>query len=315
MSNETRRSLEKDGYRALLFTPASPGGPTLLQSRRGTLIQRRFLDLIAAAKQLPHGLVLDGEVVVWSGSELSFEALQRRASSGGRTIQQLAAAMPAHFIAFDVLQKDGQELLSERYEERRAVLENLFAVHGLTPPWTLCPMRRDPALAQEWLQSWTEVQGVEGIVIKGLGQRYLSGARGWFKVCRRQTTEAVIGGVTGTLRLPQLLVLGRYDPDVRLRAVGRTTPLKPDAARQLADHLTEAGPGHPWTGVRFTATWGSREPLDPTLVAPDQVAEISADTAIERGAWRHPLRFVRLRLDVTATDVPPFGEGSQPSSG
>lgn len=183
------------------------------------------------------------------------------------------------------------------------------------PPWTLCPMTTDPVVAQEWLASWTEVQGVEGLVIKGLGQIYRPGARGWFKVRRRQTTEALIGGVTGTLARPQLLVLGRIDADVRLRAVGRTTPLKPDAARQVAQHLTPAGPGHPWTGVRFTAAWGSRDALDLILVEPDQVAEISADTAVDRGVWRHPLRFVRLRMDVTAADVPLFGEGAAPAAG
>ncbi|MBT2401586.1 hypothetical protein [Streptomyces sp. ISL-100] len=46
--------------------------------------------------------------------------------------------MPAHFIAFDVLQIDGQELLAEPYARRRVVLEGLFTEHGLTPPWTLC---------------------------------------------------------------------------------------------------------------------------------------------------------------------------------
>ncbi|WP_244905443.1 ATP-dependent DNA ligase [Streptomyces agglomeratus] len=304
-----------DGYRCLLFTPAQPGGAVLLQSRRGSLIQRHFPDLVTAARQLPHGWVLDGELVVWSGDRLSFEALQRRASSGGQTVAQLAAAMPAHFITFDVLQADGQELMTEPYERRRTVLEDLFTERGLTPPWTLCPMTRDPAVAQEWLESWTQVQGVEGLVIKGLGQRYLPGARGWFKVRRRETTEAIIGGVTGTLSRPQLLVLGRYDGDGRLRAVGRTTPLHMEAAGQVADHLTEAGPSHPWTGLRFTAMWGSRDTLDPILVVPELVAEISADTAVDGGAWRHPLRFVRLRLDVTVADVPPFGEGAAPAAG
>ncbi|GGX44718.1 hypothetical protein [Streptomyces chryseus] len=74
-----------------------------------------------------------------------------------------------------------------------------------------------------------------------------------------------------------MLVLGRYDVDGRLRAVGRITPLE-DAAAQLTDHLHPAGPEHLWTGVRFTATWGSREPLDPILVVPELVAEVSADT-------------------------------------
>ncbi|MFJ8856312.1 ATP-dependent DNA ligase [Streptomyces sp. NPDC102437] len=315
MSHETPRSLENDGFRALLFTPAGPGGPVLLQSRRGSLIQRHFPDLVSAAGQLPRGLVLDGELVVWSGDRLSFEALQRRAVSGERTAAQLAVAAPAHYIAFDVLQAGGRELLREPYEHRRTVLEGLFTEHGLTPPWTLCPMTTDPAVAQEWLASWTEVQGVEGLVIKGLGQIYRPGARGWFKVRRRQTTEALIGGVTGTLARPQVLVLGRSDADGRLRAVGRTTPLKPDAARQVARHLSPAGPGHPWTGVGFSAAWGSRDSLDPILVEPGQVAEISADTAIDRGAWRHPLRFVRLRTDVTAADVPLFGEGAAPAAG
>ncbi|MFB7468238.1 hypothetical protein ACFCZ1_32970 [Streptomyces sp. NPDC056224] len=76
-----------DGHRAILFTPASPGRRLLLQTRHGTLIQDRFPDLTAAAGQLPDGLVLDGELVVWdtAAARLSFEALQRRAAARGRT--------------------------------------------------------------------------------------------------------------------------------------------------------------------------------------------------------------------------------------
>ncbi|MGW0394890.1 hypothetical protein ACWDYJ_29245 [Streptomyces sp. NPDC003042] len=68
-------------------------------------------------------------------------------------------------------------------------------------------------------------------------------------------------------------------------------------------------------GVSLSSAWGSRELLDVSLVSQELVAEVSADTAIDRGAWRHPLRFVRLRLDVTVGDMPRFGEGVQPSSG
>ncbi|MFF9870205.1 ATP-dependent DNA ligase [Streptomyces sp. NPDC013953] len=305
-----------DGYRCLMFTPAHPGGPVLLQSRRGSLIERHFPDLVRAANDLPPGLVLDGELVVWHRERFSFETLQRRAAAGGRSVEQLAAAFPAHYIAFDCLQAGGEELLAEPYARRRAVLEELFTGHGLTAPWTLCPMTTDPALAQEWLTSWTDVPGVEGLVIKGLAQRYLPGARGWFKVRRRNTTEAVIGGITGSLRRPQLLILGRYDDDGRLRPVGRTVPLRPDAARQVADHLRPASPDHPWTGARFSSAWGSREALDVTPVVPDLVAEVDADTSIDRGgAWRHPLRFARLRLDTAAADVPRFGQGTTPAAG
>ncbi|MBT2526989.1 hypothetical protein J7E91_16550 [Streptomyces sp. ISL-99] len=127
-----------DGYRALLFTPPRPGAPVLLQSRRGSLIQRHFPDLTAAAAQLPYGLVLDGELVVWHEGRFSFEALQRRAASGGRTVEQLAAAYPAHYIAFDVLQA-GEELLNERYEHRRAILEARDCkTFGVTPDHGRC---------------------------------------------------------------------------------------------------------------------------------------------------------------------------------
>ncbi|MFD6465630.1 hypothetical protein [Streptomyces goshikiensis] len=57
--------------------------------------------------------------------------------------------------------------------------------------------------------------------------------------------------------------------------------------------------------MRFAAAWGSRDILDAILVRPDLVAEIRADRAIDRGGvFRHPLRFSRLRLDVTVKDVP-----------
>ncbi|MEU9087994.1 hypothetical protein [Streptomyces sp. NPDC048357] len=50
----------------------------------------------------------------------------------------------------------------------------------------------------------------------------------------------------------------------------------------------------------ISATWGSRDVLDTTLVNPTLVAEISADRAIDHGGTlRHPLPFQRLRLDVS----------------
>ncbi|MFJ4776387.1 hypothetical protein [Streptomyces sp. NPDC088762] len=119
-------------------------------------------------------------------------------------------------------------------------------------------MTTDPAKAREWLELWTDVSGVEGILCKPLTSRYMPGSRGgWTKVRRRDTIEAIIGAITGTLTRPQLLVLGRHDTGGRLRAVGLTVPLRPEAARLVAEHLAAADPGHPWEGVTFTATWGS----------------------------------------------------------
>ncbi|MFZ4266603.1 ATP-dependent DNA ligase [Streptomyces arboris] len=301
--------LKWDGYRALVFTSPRPGGPFLLQTRRGALVQERFPDLVAAAVQLPADLVLDGELLVLnSAGTMDFGALQRRAASGApRTVRTLAQSLPAYFVAFDVLQVDGQQLIDEPWEHRRAVLERLFAELGLAPPWTLCPSTQDPEVAREWLETWTQTPGVEGVVCKGIRQPYRPGARGWLKVRARHTTEAAIGAITGTVGRPRLLVLGRYDTEGRLRHVGRTTDVSAAAARQLGGYLTAADPGtHPWAGARFSAGWGSREALDTTLVVPDRVAEVSVDTARDRGVWRHPVRLARLRLDMPVHDVPGF---------
>ncbi|WP_369780030.1 hypothetical protein [Streptomyces sp. R33] len=160
------------------------------------------------------------------------------------------------------------------------------------------------------------MSGGEEILVKPLNSRYLPGYRGWTKIRRRDTTETIVGAITGTLTRPQLLVLGRHDQNGRLRAVGRTVPLRPDVARQVAEHLTAAAPGRPREGVRFSATWGSRDVLDTTLVHPALVAEVRADRAIDHGGvFRHPLRFQRLRLDVGLVDVPRFGEGPSPAAG
>ncbi|GKQ40802.1 hypothetical protein [Streptomyces sp. A012304] len=59
MPQETHQSLEKNGYRAIVFTPWPAPGPLLLQSRRGSLLKSRFPELEVAAADLPDGLVLD----------------------------------------------------------------------------------------------------------------------------------------------------------------------------------------------------------------------------------------------------------------
>ena len=122
----------------------------------------------------------------------------------------------------------------------------------------------------------------------------------------RTTTEAVIGGVTGSLTMPLTLLLGRYNTRGTLRLVARTTPLSTATRHDLAERLVAAGPAHPWRGRRFSAGWGTRGELPYEPARPDLVAEFVADTAIDAGRFRHPVRFLRLRDDLAPTQVPPM---------
>jgi hypothetical protein len=78
-------------------------------------------------------------------------------------------------------------------------------------------------------------------------------------------------------------------------ALGIRPAVRPDAACQVAEHLARPAPGTPSRGP-FRRNVGSRDVLDVVLVRPDVVVEVSADRAVDRGgAFRHPLRFGRLR--------------------
>ncbi|WP_342668494.1 ATP-dependent DNA ligase [Streptomyces ochraceiscleroticus] len=177
-------------------------------------------------------------------------------------------------------------------------------------------MTTDEATAREWL-SWSAV-GIEGAVSKRQQQPYLPGKRagGWRKYRVRESTEAIVGALTGSLHRPGTLLLGRLDAGGRLRYAGRTTQLAASLARDIAVQLSPAGPGHPWSGRTFSAGWGTNDILDATLVAPELVVEISADVALEgAGRWRHPLRPLRPRSDLDPVDVPRFGQGNVPAAG
>ncbi|MEU1012306.1 hypothetical protein [Streptomyces sp. NPDC005890] len=89
----------------------------------------------------------------------------------------------------------------------------------------------------------------------------------------------------------------------------RSTPLSRKAAAELGAVLHPAGPGHPWWGRELSAGWGTKEALVFQPVVPDLVAELKADTALDLGPHRHPVRFLRGRPDLSPADVPRWSSG------
>lgn len=121
----------------------------------------------------------------------------------------------------------------------------------------------------------------------------------------RETAEAIVGAVTGTLAAPTSLLLGRFDDSGRLQYVGRTSTLAQTASSTVAGLLVLAQGGHPWQGWSFSAGWGRRETLDVTLVELELVVEIGVDAARDAsGRWRHPARWHRARPDLSPADIP-----------
>ena len=288
-----------DGYRLVVVRDSSS---TRLWSKQGRDLTDRFPDVAAAAlAQVPAGSVIDGEVVIWNGDRLDFGLLQRRMVTSAARIAAQAAATPASYVAFDLLAAGGEDLRTRTLGRRRAALEELAG--RWAPPLQLSPMTADPAEARQWFDDFRPA-GVEGLVVKGAATRYAPGRREWLKVKSWESTEVLAGGVIGSLARPSQLVAGRYR-DGELVVVGRTSPLSPRQAAELATVLRPAAETHPWPERIGTGRFGGgRLSVPLTRVEPSVVVEVSVDAALQAGVFRHPLRFLRVRPDLRPDDVP-----------
>jgi ATP-dependent DNA ligase len=289
-----------DGYRLVVVRS---GSSTRVWSKQGRDLTERFPDIAAAAlAQVPAGTVLDGEVVIWNDSRLDFGLLQQRMVTAAGQLGRLVAAHPASYVAFDLLAAGGADLRGQRLSRRRAALEELAG--RWAPPMELSPATADPEEARRWFDDFRQA-GVEGLVAKGAGTRYAPGRREWLKVKSWETTEVLAGGVIGPIERPSQLVAGRYR-DGQLVVVGRSSPLAPRQAAELAAVLGPAADDHPWPDRIGTGRFGGgRLSVPLTRVDPSLVVEVSADAALQAGVFRHPLRFVRVRPDLRPEDLPP----------
>ncbi|CAM5579578.1 DNA ligase [Streptomyces avidinii] len=201
-----------DGHRLVVLRTLEG---VVLQARSGRIVTDAFPDLAAAARRLPAGTVLDGEVVVWHEGRTDFALVQRRAAAASAArAAVLARTLPASYAAFDVLELAGLDLRARPYERRRALLVDLLLPLG--PPLQPVPMTTDPELAETWYET-LPASGIEGLVVKRMDQAYPAGRRAWRKLRHTNVRDAAVVGYTGTARRPLALVL--------VLPVGDETPL------------------------------------------------------------------------------------------
>ncbi|MEV4705469.1 ATP-dependent DNA ligase [Actinoplanes sp. NPDC049316] len=278
-----------------------------MQSRQAKDLTPYAPEVAAAVQQaLPPDTVVDGELVVLdqAAGRTSFSALLGRITAGRRLPAEIARR-PANLVLFDVLAAAGEDLTARPLRERRARLEALLM--DAPPTLVLCPQTTDVEVARTWFDEY-HVTGAEGLVVKDLASPYRVGRTGaWWKVKRRVTAEAIVGGVIGTADDPRVLLLGRLDAhSQRLRYVGRTVPLALSQRQEAGRLLTPAGGSHPWPHP-LPAAWigqlDQREPQPYAQVEPLLVAEVVVDQAYEYGRFRHAVRYLRLRADLGPDDI------------
>lgn len=287
-----------DGYRALLFVGEDG---CRVQSRRGHDMTDAFRDVADAAyEHLPEGLVLDGELVVWVDGGLDFSELQRRAGRGGnRRLKQA----PASFVAFDLLAAGGNDVRSAALSIRRQLLETVLEDAPLSVQ--LCPQTADRDEAREWMADSTAAGvGIEGLVAKGQATTYRGGVREWLKYRERDTVEVVVGAVGGSIDAPTHLLLASPDVHGTLRFAGTTSELTTRQRAEIVPLLAPADSVHAWLPDGAEASrWGTNGKRMIVPVQETLVVEISTDSTIQDGRWRHPTKFIRARPDLSASEV------------
>lgn len=256
-----------------------------LWTRQGRNLARAFPELVAASQSLPEGVVVDGEVVIWTDGRLNLDALLRRSGAGSTNAARMAREQPASYVAFDVLAVAHQDARGLQLRARGELLEELAG--GWSPPLHLSPATKDEDEARSWFEDLIP-SGIEGLVAKGLSTPYRGGERLWVKVKHRTTRDVVCAAVIGPRERPQELVVG-LPVERALRIVGRSAPLAAATSRAVGRLLQEPQGEHPWPervkpGAmdRFSR---NRDEVVLTLVEP-MVIEISADVATTGYSFR-----------------------------
>lgn len=170
-----------DGIRAQVIRRR---GRTFIWSRGEELVTERYPEVAEAAAHLPDGTVLDGELVPWKeGRAQPFAHLQRRI--GRKTLgRKLLEEVPVSFVAYDLLELDGQDLRDRALDERRARLETLVEATPAADRLLLSPLidaHSWEALAEA--RDRCRDRHVEGIMLKRRTSPYRVGRpRGdWWK--------------------------------------------------------------------------------------------------------------------------------------
>jgi bifunctional non-homologous end joining protein LigD len=298
-----------DGVRALAAL-----GPdrTQIWSRRGEEIAARYPELAPMGPAIaPRSAILDGEIVALDESgRPSFQLLQRRMGvTAALTVTRRAAETPVHFVAFDLLELDGEDIRGEPYERRRELLAGL-EFNG--PNWQT---PRHHLGDGEALLEAAKRQGLEGVVAKRLGSAYREGARSrdWIKVRIKQRQDFVIGGWYGgdgnrSGRLGSLLLgvwdvtpeaaVERGEPQLLLFAGGVGSGLTDRTIDELGELLAplarETSP--------FQPSIGGPKRADPHFVEPRLVCSVEFSEWTREATLRQPA-FKGLREDVEVESV------------
>jgi DNA ligase 1 len=285
-----------------------------------------FPELSGALDQIKaQEVILDGEAIGFdprSGKLLPFqETITRKRKHG---IEAAAGRVPLRFFVFDVLYKDGENLLNVPLVRRRQILEETIG-KGSVIQVTECMVTDDPGELKEYHRKQLG-QALEGVVVKKIDSEYEPGRRGWswVKFKESETSQAklsdtldlaVMGFYRGKGRRTNFgvgaFLVGLLDEGAIKTVAKIGTGLTDEQWRELKRRLDDLVDSDP--DPRYVVSKG----LVPDVwVSPELVVEIAADEITKSPVHssgfglRFP-RLVRFRDDKELAQVTGMAELKQ----
>jgi bifunctional non-homologous end joining protein LigD len=239
---------------------------------------------------LTQDTVLDGEIVVMKDGKPDFQTIiQRMQNIKPGDIKYMSIKFPATYIIFDILEKDGKELLDIPLMERKRILKNSVK-EGKSAVISLSVEETGDAYFRAVLE-----KGLEGIMAKKKQSSYEPGKRSsnWLKIKQAKTCDCVIFGYTkgegDREKTFGSLILGLYDAagPVFIGKVG--TGFSEEDREDMKHSLDKYK-------VEEETLPGVDREREITWLRPDLVCEVGYQTVTDDGKLRIPV-FKRFRGD------------------
>ena len=280
-----------DGVRVLAYREA---GDVRLVSRNGQDYTGTFPEIADAIAALDApDLVVDGEVVAFSGSQTSFQRLQQRTGIENPK-EARATGVAVKYYLFDVLHVDGRNPRDLPLRERKSLLRQVV---DFDDPLRFAAHRNEDG---ETFYEQACRDGWEGLIAKQADAPYVHGrSKRWLKFPCTKQQELVIGGFTD----PQgervgfgALLVGYHEDDDLCFAGKVGTGYDRDLLEELGGRLREL--------ERDTSPFADRTRTTKGVhwVEPELVGQVGFTEWTEDGRLRHP-RFLGLRRDKDPADV------------
>jgi DNA ligase 1 len=259
-----------------------------------------FPELAAPARNVPGDFILDGEIIgLRNGRAIPFTEFQQRL--GRKQIDLFTTSnLPGSFVAFDILQLNGQDLLELGLAERRIRLEQLLASFeqpGLQ--FTRAQLCSNPEEIEAAFQL-ALTNGNEGLIAKAPESPYVPGRRGqfWLKLKRPLATLDVVVTAAEYGHGKRRGLLSDYTFAVRsgdrLLNIGKAYSGVTDTEiRELTEYFL----------AHTVEDQGFRRQVEPTVVMEVAFNNIQRSERHDSGfALRFP-RIIRLRRDKPVSEI------------